>query len=380
MKKRTRLSLFTLVLVLMFSLQAFVAQAAIGDSLTRTLDVLEDPLVWLWEVFPVHPSFPVIIKTLYFFILFSLLYNGAMFGLRAQVQGNNNLRRAIIILTLVMSIIASWGMPIDWLLTIFAWNTAILSIAFAMLFPLCMFFIARRAFPGDDNGARLMRGLLYILLGVFIIGMSGYILDNPTGNAEIYESLLSWIQIMGVVALIAGIFTLFMGFGGGAVAGRGWQGVRNLVGRGNQANAQGAGGAAQQAAPGAPQNPQQAAQQLNVLQTNMALFVQRVGQPGVAANTVVRRVLAVQQEIRRTITNAPDDATRRANAQAALAACNRIRDDLTELRTMMNDIIINPQYGTVPDPERVAFETHIQHFLVAEGNFTAAFIEVATYL
>jgi hypothetical protein len=233
MKHRMRaIILIITIFILLFSLQATIVVADAASVLNNAMDRIEQPLIWFWEVLPFSPGFPFLIKTLYFFMLFAILYNAAMMGFKSRIEESKGMKRALFVVTLIISIISAWWIPTNWLLTLFAWNSAILTIAFAMLVPIALYFIAR-ALPGDEN--RFLRGILILLLGLFMMGVVGYMQDNPTVDQDIYDDLLWPLEIIGAVAMLAGMFMMLLGLGGGT-ASKAWDGFKGLVGRGGGPN------------------------------------------------------------------------------------------------------------------------------------------------
>jgi hypothetical protein len=396
MKKRKRVSVFALLLTLLFILQATIVLADIQDSLTKTLNTLDGPLVWLWDIMPAHPSFPFIIKTLYFFIIFAASYNGLMFALKSKMGDDGGpLKKAIMVITLSFSIIAAWGMPIDWLLMIFAWNTAILSIVFAMLIPICMFFIAKRVFPGDEGGNPVFRGILWLFMGLFMMGLAGFLLENPNADFEIYETFLSWIQIFGVIAIFAGLFQLMMGMGGKALGGKAWNGMKGLLNRGGSSDGSSGGSGSGDGSgndsrntnggntdgggttPTTPANPRQ----IRNLVAQMQAFNGAVGQPPTPATTS----LLGQAEAANTLhTGTPitggTAVTRRTSAQARIPSLDRLRTEVGNQRTVMDSILNNNQYGNVDDADRTVFENHIAIFVAVERVLTRIYLETIIHL
>jgi hypothetical protein len=215
----------------LFLVQMSIVFAAIGDSLTNAMDKIAPILQWLFVDFPLHSGFPWVLKGLTLIIFYTIAINGALYGLRNVANDNQLIKRAIKIVLFIISLITMFAFPNEWMMTIYGWQAAIFIVAFAMIIPLVLYLIGSRGLPGDEN--RFLRGILYLVAGLFIMGVSTFMLAYPAINAPIYNQFMWIFEITGAIAIVVGIITIFMGLGSG-VGKKAWGGFKGLVGIGKK--------------------------------------------------------------------------------------------------------------------------------------------------
>jgi len=208
---RKKVFLLLVSLVIIVSLVPNFVSAQTNDGFLP--DIVEDLARFLFvDIANLRNSddmFVIYSKFLFFWLVFAVLY----WGTSKVFKENKNIA---ITTAIIISIITIVMIPRSMMLFIFESYSVVISFIFGFLPFIVGFIIAHKAAAGDEKWKRILRGIIYIFIGVFTIGFVGALagLDDP-----LYAQLGKWASFGGFIALIAGIWNLFGSIGGGGGAG-----------------------------------------------------------------------------------------------------------------------------------------------------------------
>lgn len=355
MKNIKRFSLFSLITIILLFLNSVIVSAAL-------LDPVAHKLRYIFFNLSGSAAFAVWLKFAFFVIIFAVLFGA---GTRLRQFSEGPMKRALTVVAFVIALTTAIFVPYKLLLYIFKMYHAILVVLFGILPALIGYFIAQ-SIPVEGRWGRVVRGFIYILITVFIFGLIGQIQATSSPETKLYMQILEPLEIGAIIAFILGIFNLLMAIGGDKVAGAIPSWLGGSRGAGAPAGAPGQQPQQQQQAP----QPDQ--QQINQLHQAMATFANLVNQ---APNNIVQRVQTVALQYEQNIRQVPVQQLR-ANPQARQLVQQLMHDltdmqqDITNARTLMQQIFQNQQYLNTINPMRQMFENAVADFLMAEAMRT----------
>jgi hypothetical protein len=158
------------------------------------------------------------LKLALFIILFATLYNA---GLRAFKE-NPQMKRALAVITFLISLISTIFVPYNLLLFIFKTYSAILIIIFALLPGIIGFLINYIVLKGDEAYKKIIRAIIYFMICIFVMGLIGAIRADSSPETAIYSLILDPLEYGVIIAFIIGIINLLMALVGNGSIGGPW--------------------------------------------------------------------------------------------------------------------------------------------------------------
>src|SRR3989338_11107233 len=198
---------FSLTAVLVFLLNITIVHAALLDPVTSKLR-------YIFFNLGTTAAFSVWLKFAFFVIIFAVLHGA---GMRIPAVEEGSMKRAVAVIAFVIALTTAILVPYKLMLYIFRMYHALLVILFAMLPAAIGFVINQKLLAGDDRLHRILRGIIYILITIFIFGLIGNIQANSSPETQLYADLTEPLMWGGILALVAGLYNLIMALGGDKV-------------------------------------------------------------------------------------------------------------------------------------------------------------------
>ncbi len=198
---------FSLTTVLVFLLNITIVHAALMDPVTSKLR-------YIFFNLGTTAAFSVWLKFAFFVIIFAVLHGA---GMRIPQLAEGPMKRAVAVIAFVIALTTAILVPYKLMLYIFRMYHALLVILFAMLPAGIGFVINQKLLAGDDRLHRILRGIIYILITIFIFGLIGNIQANSSPETQLYRDLTEPLMWGGILALVAGFYNLIMALGGDTV-------------------------------------------------------------------------------------------------------------------------------------------------------------------
>ncbi len=168
-----------------------------------------DILRYFFEILPGSAERFIYFKFLIWMLVFSLLRFGANKLFKDSQKTAN-------IVALIVSLMGTLLIPAQLLEYVFRQYAMLVSIVVVILPVFIGFYLNLNVLP-KDGGWQLLRGLLFFIIGTFALGASAIIASSFGGTAG--RDIAEWISVGAGLCYVAGIFTLFSGWGLGAKAG-----------------------------------------------------------------------------------------------------------------------------------------------------------------
>lgn len=203
-----------ILLTLCFSLSSILSAA---NAFASPLDPVTNQLKYIFFNLSTTTAFSVLLKFTFFVILFAVLHGA---GMRIKLLGKEeeeSMKRAVAIIAFVIALTSAILVPYKLLLYIFKMYHALLVILFAILPAGIGFVINMKLLNGEDRMQRILSGIIYILITLFIFGLVGNIQANASPETKLYTDLTEPLVWGGIIALIAGLYNLLMALGGDKV-------------------------------------------------------------------------------------------------------------------------------------------------------------------
>ncbi len=211
---KKKVFLLLISLVFMMSLFANAVSAAEDNFLP---EVIEDWATFLFVDLAnmadsSDDAFIIYSKFLFFWLVFAVLF----FGASKVFPDNKNITVTV---SIILSLITIVMIPRSMMLFIFESYSVVISFVFGFLPFFIGFMLAHRVASGDEPGKKVLRGIIYVFMGIFTVSFVG-VLSGFEG--PLYVQLAKWTAVGGWVALVIGIWTLATSGKGGAGGGSGW--------------------------------------------------------------------------------------------------------------------------------------------------------------
>ncbi len=178
------------------------------------LDPVTNQLRYIFFNLSTTIAFSVWLKFAFFVILFAVLHGA---GMRIKSLGEGPMKRAVAVIAFIIALSSAILVPYKLLLYIFKMYHALLVILFAILPAGVGFVINLKLLNGEDRMQRILSGIIYILITLFIFGLVGNIQANASPETKLYTDLTEPLIWGGIIALIAGLYNLLMALGGDKV-------------------------------------------------------------------------------------------------------------------------------------------------------------------
>ncbi|MBI5003118.1 hypothetical protein HZC31_07060 [Candidatus Woesearchaeota archaeon] len=179
-----------------------------------TLDPVTNQLRYIFFNLSTTIAFSVWLKFAFFVILFAVLHGA---GMHIKSLGEGSMKRAVAVIAFIIALTSAILVPYKLLLYIFKMYHALLVILFAILPAGVGFVINLKLLNGEDRTKRILSGIIYILITLFIFGLVGNIQANASPETQLYTDLTEPLVWGGIIALIAGFYNLLMALGGDKV-------------------------------------------------------------------------------------------------------------------------------------------------------------------
>lgn len=326
---------FSLTAVLIFLLNIAIVHAALLDPVTSKLR-------YIFFNLGTTAAFSVWLKFAFFVIIFAVLHGA---GMRIPALAEGPMKRAVAVIAFVIALTTAILVPYKLMLYIFRMYHAILVILFAMLPTAIGFFINQRLLAGDDRLHRILRGIIYILITIFIFGLIGNIQKNSSPETQLYSDLTEPLMWGGILALAAGLGNLLMALGGDKVI----NAIGERLGRTPQAQA------ADAAHPQGTEHPQGAHSPAGESRT---------------PTTPTERIDAIRafgtnaQELQGHVTQAEQAIQARPIAQQIMPIIQQAQQNIATGQSLINIIMDDhAAYQTVPQQVRDMFENNLTAFI-----------------
>lgn len=175
------------------------------------LDPITNQLRYIFFSLGTSTAFSVLLKFAFFVLLFAVLHGA---GMRIKSLREGPMKRAVAVIAFVIAVTSAILVPYKLLLYIFKVYHALLVILFAILPAGIGFVINMKLLNGEDRMQRILSGIIYILITLFIFGLVGNIQANASPETTLYTDLTEPLVWGGIIALIAGLYNLLMALGG----------------------------------------------------------------------------------------------------------------------------------------------------------------------
>ncbi len=176
-----------------------------------SFDPITNQLRYIFFNLGTTTAFSVWLKFAFFVMIFAVLHGA---GMRIPALAEGPMKRAIAVIAFVIALSSAILVPYKLLLYIFKLYHALLIILFAILPAGIGFVINMKLLNGEDRMQRILSGIIYILITLFIFGLVGNIQANASPETKLYTDLTEPLVWGGIIALIAGLYNLLMALGG----------------------------------------------------------------------------------------------------------------------------------------------------------------------
>ncbi len=385
---------FSLTAVLVFLLNITIVHAALMDPVTSKLR-------YIFFNLGTTAAFSVWLKFAFFVIIFAVLHGA---GMRIPALAEGPMKRAVAVIAFVIALTTAILVPYKLMLYIFRMYHAILVILFAMLPAAIGFVINQKLLAGDDRLHRILRGIIYILITIFIFGLIGNIQKNSSPETQLYSDLTEPLMWGGILALAAGLGNLLMALGGDKVV----NAIGERLGRTTPAAADATHPADAAHPPGAEHPPEGAhppagdgtttphatpAERIDAIRafgTNAQTLQGHVNQAEQAINTtlmpIIQQIHAVEQQIQAAggtpggippnLIQQRDQLVQQARpiAQQIMAIIQQAQQNIATGQNLLNIILRDhAAYQAIPQQVRDMFENNLTAFINLQNRTCGAY-------
>lgn len=378
-----RIFRFSLTFLLLFFVSMTTASAALPQTFNNVLRIIAQPLQVLFVTLPASSAFPYLLKFLYFIILAALWS-----GIASQITKNSEggVKRAFKIFGVIVALVSAIFIPQSWLMYAFKLPAMISIVLFFLVVPLAGFFICTKLIPGDSKAARFGRAFIWWVIAMIVLALVEFIQKHPDpALQQLISPVLDALNIGAVIAIFAGLYNLAMAFGAGTAA----EAVRDAV-TGSTAktadkeNKEGADhkdekdhkkGVDQKDDKGKTTPPPPDKEQLEQLAKQIENFIRAVQEfdhrlidPSDDTKGLIRAYDHLHHQV-------SDPVQKKQVAQQLLPTFQTLAQFITQMQTLMNAILDNPQYPNLDGPNlhiREEFEHAVAGFLNMQTAFSEA--------
>jgi hypothetical protein len=309
----------------------------------RVLDNVTSKMRFIFFNLSGTQAFTVWLKVAMFIIIFAVLYNGGLKALKAE----GPMKNALAVITFIIALTSAIFVPYTLLLYIFRLYSAILIILFAMLPALIGFMFNHTLFNGDSRMYKILRAVIYFLITIFIFGVIGTVDTLSSPEKVIYEQILEPLTYGAIIAFIAGLFNILMAMGGDKIV----DAIGNKISGGGSTTPHATtptspGATTPPATPTTPAPPAPNPGQINLLQQEIANFVNILGEfpnstatPPITASGLCQELEQLMARHISEIRSAPTDVARRAAAPGHMPRIHNTQQILGNLRYRMDTIL-----------------------------------------
>jgi len=167
-------------------------------------------------------TFVLYTKFIFFILVFSIFY----WGISKGMPNNTRIGGTIAFL---FALIGTVMLPKSFMIFIFETYAQVIGFAFGILPFVIGLIISHTVFKGDETWQRILKGVVYILMGVFTFALVGTLRGFED---TLYIELAKWAEIGAFISMIVGVIVLISGMGGGIGAGagvsKGWERLKDM--------------------------------------------------------------------------------------------------------------------------------------------------------
>jgi len=378
-----RIPKFSLTVLFVFLLNITIVHAALMDPVTSKLR-------YIFFNLGTTAAFAVWLKFAFFVIIFAVLHGA---GMRIPQLAEGSMKRAVAVVAFVIALTTAILVPYKLMLYIFKMYHALLVILFAMLPAAIGFVINQRLLAGDDRLHRILRGIIYLLITIFIFGLIGNIQKNSSPETQLYTDLTEPLMWGGILALVAGFYNLLMALGGDTVV----NAIGERLGRTPAAAATTTPPPGATTPPGAtppgdhpPTPPAERIDAIRAFGTNAQTLQGHVTQAEQAINTnlmpLIQQIHAVEQQIQ-TAAATPggvppnliqqrDQLVQQARpiAQQIMPIIQQAQQNIATGQSLINTIMDDhAAYQAIPQQVRDMFENNLAAFVNLQNRTCPAY-------
>lgn len=222
-KKKLFLLLFSLVFMSLLSGLAFATHTSSHQSFLP--EIIEDVAQFLFldlgtftETAP--DTFILYSKFIFFILVFSIFYWGASKAFKDNMRIGG-------VIAFIFALIGTVLLPGEFMIFIFETYSQVIGFAFGILPFVIGLMISHMVFKGEETWQRILRGIVYVLMGVFTFALVGTLRGFED---TLYIELAQWAEIGAFIAILIGIFVLIGSIGGGSGTG-GNGGISDILNR-----------------------------------------------------------------------------------------------------------------------------------------------------
>lgn len=331
-------------------------------------------------------AFSVWLKFAFFIIIFAVLHGA---GMRIPALAQGPMKRAVAVIAFVIALTTAILVPYKLMLYIFRMYHALLVILFALLPAAIGFVINQRLLAGDDRLHRILRGIIYLLITIFIFGLIGNIQKNSSPETQLYTDLTEPLMWGGILALAAGFYNLIMALGGDKVV----EAIGEKLGAKKEEKKA---GEAEAEAPGThppagthpPTPPAERIDAIRAFGTNAQALQGHVAQAEQAINTnlmpLIQQIHAVEQQIQAAapggvpanLIQQRDQLVQQARpiAQQIMQIIQQAQQNIATGQSLINTIMDDhAAYQAIPQQVRNMFENNLTAFVNLQNRTCSAY-------
>lgn len=370
---------FSLTTLLVFLLNITIVHAAMMDPVTSKLR-------YIFFNLGTTAAFAVWLKFAFFVILFAILHGA---GTRVKALGEGSMKRAVAVFAFVIALTTAIFVPYKLLLYIFKMYHALLVILFALLPAIIGFVVNQKLLPDDTRLHRILRGIIYIIITIFIFGLIGNIQANSSPETQLYKDLTEPLMWGGLLALIAGLGNLVLALGGDKVL----ETVKEkLTGKKEEKKEEEGAGESGTGGGGTtpPATPAERIDAIRAFRENTIALDGHITQAEQAIGTnlmpLIQQIHAVGQQIQ-TAAGTPggippnliqqrDQLLQQARpiAQQIMPIIQQAQQNITTGQNLMNSILgDHAAYQAIPQQMRAVFENNLAVFVDRQNRTCAAY-------